>query len=499
MHCNLRHIPDNEHIKKAVLSRLLAWIAHSAMRHRAAIRALVPASWHHGAGRIARSLVRGMEASNPGLDRVEADPASIGFPPQILSRDSFEPRRILMVNDALSSGGAERQIVNLVTELAKLSAIRVDMLCWRLGETADLDHYLADLEQAGLSVRNVATGGWQADTETDLSPARRWLDVNAEFMPTDVRTRILDLVAELQHLRPAVLHGWQDETAIICAFAGMIAGVPRIVISTRSINPGGQSHYRPFIRAAYRVLARHPDIIFLNNSRAGAEDYAAWLDVAASRFKVVYNGIAAIQTDRDGTGSARERFGLPQDAPVIGSVFRLSEEKRPLLWLDTARALMERFDNIHFLIAGDGPMRPAIEAHAEKLGLTPRLRIPGAIRPVDDALAAMDLFLLTSRLEGLPNVTLEASLAGLPVVTTDAGGAAETIDEGRTGLVIRSEDGDDAELTRRLTDATEQLLSDRQLLEQIRVAGPEFVRERFGMDAMVTAMLEIYYSSPDRS
>ena len=70
---------------------------------------------------------------------------------------------------------------------------------------------------------------------------------------------------------------------------------------------------------------------------------------------------------------------------------------------------------------------------AAGLGLADRFVFPGQVRNVADYLACLDLFMLTSRVEGLPNSLIEAQLAGVPVVTADVGGAGETFEDGSSG------------------------------------------------------------------
>jgi glycosyltransferase involved in cell wall biosynthesis len=98
----------------------------------------------------------------------------------------------------------------------------------------------------------------------------------------------------------------------------------------------------------------------------------------------------------------------------------------------------------------------------------------------------MDVVLLTSRHEGLPNVLLEAQSLGVPVVAPDVGGVGETILSGRTGWAVREADA--ASLAERLLFC----LRERAWAEKARAAGPAFVRERFGIQPMLRRMLEIY-------
>src|SRR5262249_3673884 len=112
----------------------------------------------------------------------------------------------------------------------------------------------------------------------------------------------------------------------------------------------------------------------------------------------------------------RARLEIPRDAPVIGSIYRFSEEKRPLLWMETAIEISRARPECHFIIFGSGPMRGSIETVCRRRGLAKKLHLPGAIMDTALGLSLFDIFLLTSRAEGTPNVVLEASALGIPVV-----------------------------------------------------------------------------------
>src|SRR5262245_41404867 len=132
----------------------------------------------------------------------------------------------------------------------------------------------------------------------------------------------------------------------------------------------------------------------------------------------------------------RARLGLPPDAPVIGSIFRFYAEKRPKLWIEAAARIAALRSDCHFVVFGSGPLTHEVRAIARSHRFADRLHLPGTIEKAALGLAIMDLFLLTSELEGTPNVVLEASLMGVPVVATDAGGSRETIEEGVTGCIV---------------------------------------------------------------
>lgn len=487
---------------------LLNKLTQSALRHRALIKRLTPKSLHHLAGTMARSFIQAAESADQQGQDLGNSQAKLCLPVPLRPPSAWKKNFVVHVNDGLSSGGSERQIVNTLRGLTSRTSLTGKLLCWRLGETEDLGFYTRDLDEAGLAYANVS------ETITDLSESERadlsgWLDTSLSWVPKDVRDKILRLTNDLVRERPEIVHGWQDETALVTGFAGLLAGVPRIVIATRNVNPSGFGYYRPFMDEAYRALAARSETIFVNNSAVGARDYEAWAGLAPDRFQVLHNGIndGSIDPISDiERKAAQYLLGMTHSdmkhsdgdvastgrSNVVGTIMRFNQEKRPLLWIQTAKRIAEQLPGTRFLMAGEGPMLTQARTECKRLGLEQIISLPGVVRPAQIALEAMDVFLLTSQFEGLPNVTLEAGLAGLPIVTTDAGGARETILDGQTGLLIAQDDGDEDHLSQELADAVSAILTDPAWPQRTRTLAPEFVKDNFGMEHMLQQTLALY-------
>jgi glycosyltransferase involved in cell wall biosynthesis len=123
---------------------------------------------------------------------------------------------------------------------------------------------------------------------------------------------------------------------------------------------------------------------------------------------------------------------------------------------------------------------------ARRLGLRDRLLLPGVRGDILSAISMMDLFLLTSAGEGLPNVLLEAQWVGTPIVTTDVGGAPEAILEGRTGFLGPNDDAN------AIAILACRILADQDFRARVATAGPAFVRHRFNMERMLDETIALY-------
>lgn len=398
------------------------------------------------------------------------------------------PRRVIAVNSSLAAGGAERQ---LVTMLRGFREPRFDLdlalFCVSVGARGRRDFFLSAMQESGIEIvtpDNRATTYLRAP---EVAPYSRLI----RMFPEDMVGPIAFWLAEFRRRRPYVVHAWQDSTNLTAAVAALLAGVPRIVLCTRSVRPDNpRRRLKRFMRDGYRSVLGHPSVVLTNNSRAGANDYAGWLDLDPASIHVVYNGIdfqpLEESADAAETRGARESLGIPSDAPVLGSVFRMSEEKRPLMWVEAAAAAARHNPLMHFIVCGDGPMRSDMAERAAALGLADRFHLPGQQTNIASWYKAMDVVMLTSRHEGLPNVLLEAQCLGVPVVAPDVGGMSEAVLQGVTGWTVRDATADD------LADRSLACLADPGWLAQAKAAAPQFVKERFSVSAMLRENLRVY-------
>jgi glycosyltransferase involved in cell wall biosynthesis len=410
---------------------------------------------------------------------------ALGGAPALLGPGAFSGGPILLANNALAWGGAERQVVNTLMGLKARGSRSLGLLCLKLGEGADYDFYASALSGIGI-VRNMAL----LDPAKELlrssfsSPQLAPIENVLAPLPGDVRERIWRLLGDFIALRPCVVHAWQDAMSVEAGYAAKLAGVPRIIVSSRNMAPVHFAYHRPYMRDGYLALANCPDVIMLNNSNAGAQDYADWLGIAPERLQIVRNGID-LTALANTPGDVRALLGIGADAPLIGSIFRFYSEKRPLLWMETAAKVAAVRKDAHFVIFGVGPLMKEARAFAEREGFGARFHTPGALADAAHMLHGLDVFLLTSEFEGTPNVVLEASASGVPVVATDAGGTAEAIEAGITGFVAAPE-------VAKLAEKVLAILSDGDFRRRCAAAGPLFVEQRFGLARMIDETLQVY-------
>jgi len=128
----------------------------------------------------------------------------------------------------------------------------------------------------------------------------------------------------------------------------------------------------------------------------------------------------------------------------------------------------------------ESPAEELPDGHAERLAD----EIPRS--DVERVLAALDIFVLSSVSEGLSNTILEAMASGVPVVATRVGGAEESVEEGRTGILVPASDPDE------LAAALAALAADQERRAQFGAAGRLKAEREFSLDAMTAAYTDFY-------
>jgi glycosyltransferase involved in cell wall biosynthesis len=250
------------------------------------------------------------------------------------------------------------------------------------------------------------------------------------------------------HLRAgaySVVHTHTSKAGILARYAAHRRGIPVIVHTAH----GWQwTHARSrgmnrLIIEAERCAARFSDRIIVVSER----DREKGLEAGVGRPEQYVLIESAIPLDTfdpakvDGA-AFRAEFRIPLDAPVVGTVGRFAYQKAPEVMLEAAMKLLSRSPCSHFVYVGDGPLRERLLNNLGRVDARKRLHLAGIRRDVSAALAAMDVFALSSRYEGLPRVAVEAMAMGKPVVTTPADGIVDVVEDNLTGNLVPFEDSE---------------------------------------------------------
>lgn len=300
----------------------------------------------------------------------------------------------------------------------------------------------------------------------------------------------LDIMGELMIDQVEIFHAWLDHPNIWGGVGALLADVPFLVFSTRNKHPMNFPYLAtPYFLPVYKQFLKSPAVRFINNSRPGARSYCRWLAIKEKKFSVILNGV-----DLNGLSVAkpkaakawRKKTGVPESAKMVAGIFRLSEEKKPMVFLEVARKLLKKCENLYFVVAGVGPLETKMRKYIEKYKLLKRIILVGRCKNINVIYSTASLVLLCSRHEGTPNVLLESQWLGCPVVATRAGGAVDTVEDGKTGFLVKI--GNTCGLIR----ASIRLLEDDSLRKKFSRRGPKFIQKRFGLNRMVRETIDIY-------
>ncbi len=164
----------------------------------------------------------------------------------------------------------------------------------------------------------------------------------------------------------------------------------------------------------------------------------------------IYSGIDFSRFDNylNNRSQLKNELGLAGDAILIGNTAALAPHKDYDTFIRTAHRLLLRHPDWHFVIMGDGPLRRQVENRIASLNLKKSIILTGFRNDLPALLPGLDIFLMTSKTEGLGTSLLDAFYLGIPVVATKAGGISELVDDETTGLL--AEVGDDRTLARQV-------------------------------------------------
>ncbi|VTR65000.1 putative Glycosyltransferase, group 1 family protein [Desulfosarcina cetonica] len=264
-----------------------------------------------------------------------------------------------------------------------------------------------------------------------------------EISPLKDIVAFLQLLKFIRYNRYDIVHTHSSKAGILGRWAAWLNGVPIIV---HTVHGWGFHRYQhPVVRQFYilaeRLSALITDRLIAVTKKDIEKGVAAGIGVR-KQYALIRSGIDLKQFSVNDSRKAaiRAELGIPENAIVIGTVTRLSVQKAPHVFIETAAIVNERSPDTFFVIVGGGPLQDELERLAEKLGISGRVLFTGIRDDVQDVLHAFDIFMLTSLWEGLPRVIPQAIASGVPVIASRVDGNAEIINHNENGLLVEPRD-----------------------------------------------------------
>ena len=383
--------------------------------------------------------------------------------------DTFRGLRVVLCVNSVAMGGVEEHVRQLGTGLTERSALVTAIV----PEDPTIDPLARAAEAAGIVVERLTL----AQDMFSRSGARR----------------LGRMVRLLRALRPDILHlhlvGFNGGRWVL--LAALLARVPSVVC-TIHIAPRDRQSWR--VRLDRSVLSRAIDG-YVAVSRASRERLVRYLGLSPRKVVVIPN---AVELRRFAAPAAPRRravlleCGIPADAPVIGVLARLSEQKGLTYLVSAMPAILAAHPETHLLLVGDGPLQEDLAAQARSLGVDHRTHFVGYRANTVDFLRAMDLFVLPSLYEGMPLSVLEAMGAGLPVVATAVDGTPEAVLDGETGCLVPPAD------SAALASAVNRLLGDRSRAATMGRNGRACAEAQFSEVALLDRLGRVYRAALGR-
>ncbi len=301
------------------------------------------------------------------------------------------------------------------------------------------------LEPSGVGEHMLALAGeWRDHYDVTLacpmSPGGRAMLQRAARLGVAVKRLDDDHDAVVQWLRTGgfdLLHvhagiGWEGHALAVQGRAAGIGGIVRTEHLPDVITDPQQRHDHE------AGIARVDRVICVSDAAASTFRAAG---IEPTKISVVRNGMP-LRAARRLRHDTRRSLGLDGHCPIIVTTARLTPQKDHATLIGALPIVLARHPDCRIWLIGNGPQEHMLREQACALGVADAVSFMGYRTDVPDLLAAADLFVLSSRFEGLPLAMLEAMAHGLPVVATRVGGTDEVLIDGVTGRLVGPGDSD---------------------------------------------------------
>jgi len=242
------------------------------------------------------------------------------------------------------------------------------------------------------------------------------------------------------------------------------------------------------IRAYNRLdkfLLKFPDRLIAVSNEMASKLYA--LKIPQEKIRVIYNavfedGIPKLNPPLE----VRKEFGIPAEDKLLGVIGRLSPEKGQIFFLQAFSKLVENYPQATALIVGEGPDEKKLKEYCSSEKLDSKVVFTGYQKDITSIYKSLDLVILPSLSEGMPNVALEGMLFGKPVIGTKTGGIPEVVIDEQSGMLVPAADPDS------LSRAMLVLLEDENKMRRFSDNSRKYVLENFSLEKRVKSIVELY-------
>jgi glycosyltransferase involved in cell wall biosynthesis len=304
---------------------------------------------------------------------------------------------------------------------------------------------------------------------------------------------LLKLIKLLKINHYDIVHTHTTKAGILGRIASRIAGVPVIIHglhgSTFQAFNSGLLNW--FLFLLERLTGRFTDA-YISVSKVLSEKYVEKGIGKKENYYTVYSGMKLNKfcdvRERINYGEKQRELGINSKHFVIGNVARLETRKGHKFLLDAVKkVIIERKDcPLKLLIIGEGEDREKLENYTRELNLEEKVIFAGYREDVEELMALMDIFVLTSLREGLPRVLVQAVAVGIPLVAFNVDGVSEIVKDNHNGFLIRPRD------VEQLANRIVRYIDNKELVLLHGQKGREFIKGKWSIEDMVDKIDKIY-------
>jgi len=281
----------------------------------------------------------------------------------------------------------------------------------------------------------------------------------------------------IRGFQPHILHLHTSHAHTLGRLAAMLSPGPKLVVSRRVDFHLRRTPFKGFKYGSgvkrYLAVSRRIRNVLIEDG------------VEPEKVEVVYSGLDLTRLKMGDGDKWRRELGMGPDGFLVGNVASLAPHKAQTYLLQAAKEVVGSFPEVKFLIVGGGELEGRLKKEIKALSLQGKVILTGFQRDIAPLYSALDLFVLSSYLEGLCTSLLEAMFYGVPIVATRTGGIPEIVKDGVNGWLVPPRDA------KALARAIKGLLVDREMARRFSTQGKIMVR-KFGIQETVGKTEEVY-------
>jgi glycosyltransferase involved in cell wall biosynthesis len=319
----------------------------------------------------------------------------------------------------------------------------------------------------------------------ELLPEIQRLNINIEVFP--IKNSLFNITAVKSLINATyfmkqndiqIVHTLADWANFFGVFAAKLAGIKNIIVSQRNM---GHWITRKSYYYVNKILYKYIANGILVNAYSIKKHLTNKYGILPSKIEVIHNGISF--NNRSIEGSIEN---INNDKIIVGFVGRLHPIKGFSFLIDAAKQVIKKYNNIEFLIVGDGPEKETIKMNLNNYGIADYFKFVGYKKNIIFYINKMDFIVVPSKSEGFPNVVLEAMACQKPVLATRVGEVPEIVIDGETGIIV--EPGD----IHAMVIGINKLCGDDKLRKKMGLNAYNRAQQFFGIERMIQEHIKYY-------